>query len=601
MRRAGLRERRLARGGWRCSVRRGRCGRCRVRRLSGGGLFVCGVFRTGRVVERFFDDDPPRIARDHLHRQMLRRKIRVAVGRQQRERVAVRFPARDPLRNGRHPLLRFDRDAERQLVRVLDHDHRVAHIERQRVVEHADRVERRVRRQFRERRAHRGRKRRAGTEAAEHVVTGAGNRAEQQPRGAKCGGRADDAGAAVPVDPHRGQRQHQRHRQRREYPRAEFDVQRCRIARIAEATEEHRAERGHHEEHRIAREVPVKLRLRDERQIHADQQRERRRDRQRIGQQLRMRCAEEQEDKDRPHQQQNDRREAVRLARRLERAAHALHAERQPRQKPDEQHRHEVVERAGAVLLGRQIAPELLDDKKEIEELGVAVLHEHEPRRDDREEHDQPADEIQAFPDRPVARDQRVQHERRAGQDQPDEALGQHRERHRRPACPHPAAHRAARQVGTLREQQRAQREFHPERQGHVERVEVAHQVPVRRACEHDCREEAGGRIEHARAGEADQQHAREAGQRGIEARLPFAEAEPREGECVGPGLQRRLLEILVAVIARRDPVAGHEHLARHFGITAFVAWQQVAPAERHEPDQRERDQQEQDNGAIER
>lgn len=262
---------------------------------------------------------------------------------------------------------------------------------------------------------------------------------------------------------------------------------------------------------------------------------------------------------------------------------------------------HEVIERARPVLLGRQVAAKLLDDEEEIEELGVALLDQHEPRRDDREEDHEAAHQVQPLPQRPVAGDQRIQHQHRAGQDQADEPLGQHRERHRGPADPHPAAHRAGAQARPLREQQRAQRQRHPEREPHVERVEVAHQVPVRRAGEHDGREQARQRIEQARAGVADQQHAREAGEAGVEARLPFADAEPRERQRVQPGLQRRLLEIFVAVVARRDPVAGDEHFARHLRVAALVARDQVAQPERREPDDRERDEQEDERDAIER
>ena len=58
----------------------------------------------------------------------------------------------------------------------------------------------------------------------------------------------------------------------------------------------------------------------------------------------------------------------------LQRMPHALERHREPGQESDNQHRHEVVERTRTVLFGRQIALELLDDEKEIQELGVALI-----------------------------------------------------------------------------------------------------------------------------------------------------------------------------------------------------------------------------------
>ncbi|CAM2150985.1 hypothetical protein PT2222_250054 [Paraburkholderia tropica] len=553
---------------------------------------------------RLFHHHAARVARDHLHGEALRGQLVVALRGQQRQRVAFGLPALLPVGDGRHPFLRFLGDAEGQFVGDLDHRHRVAYVEGQRVIEHADRIERRVGRHFGDGRAHGGRERRAGTQRAEYVVARAGDGREQQPRGAERHGGRARAGFGRVLRASDAQADHGRDEGGGgggEHPDLVLAVERVGVARVAEAREYERARHQRDGQQRIADQMAIPLLFRHQRQIEADDERERRSDRQRVRDQLRMRRAEEQEDEGAPDQHQRDRREAVRLARRAQRVAHALHAHGEPRQEADQHHRHEVIERAGAVLRGRQIALELLDDEEEVEELGIALLHQHKPRRYDREEHDQAAHEVEALPECPVARDQRVEHQHGARQDQADEALREHGERHRAPADPHPQARGVARQIGALGEQQRAEREFHPERQGHVERVEVTHQVPVRRAGEHDGGEEAGGGVEHARAGEADQQHAGEAGQRRVEARLPFADAEPRERQRVHPGLQGRLLEILVAVVARRDPVAGREHFARHFGIAAFVARQQMAPAERQEPDHGESDDQKQDRAAVER
>ena len=62
------------------------------------------------------------------------------------------------------------------------------------------------------------------------------------------------------------------------------------------------------------------------------------------------------------------------------------------------------------------------------------------------------------------------------------------------------------------------------------------------------------------------------AAQRDPEPRLPFADAERLEGKRRHPHLERRLLEVLEAVVADRDPVAAGQHLARDLGVAAFVA-----------------------------
>ena len=242
-----------------------------------------------------------------------------------------------------------------------------------------------------------------------------------------------------------------------------------------------------------------------------------RRDRQHVRDQLRMRRAEEQEDECAPDQQHEHRREAAAGA---ASAAHGGCSAMRPTatagSRPAARARSSRA--AWAVLFRGQVPAELLDDEEEVEELGVALLDEHEPRRDDREEDHEAAHQVQALPQRPVARDQRIEHEHGAGEDQADEALRQHRERHCGPACPHPAACRGRAQPAA---RAAASTATAPSRTRlHVERVEVAHQVPVRRRREHDGGEEARQRVEQARAGVADQQDAGEArdGRRGAPA-----------------------------------------------------------------------------------
>ena len=67
---------------------------------------------------------------------------------------------------------------------------------------------------------------------------------------------------------------------------------------------------------------------------------------------------------------------------------------------------------------------------------------------------------------------------------------------------------------------------------------------------------------------------------------VPFVLAEQLEGGGGRPVLQRRLLEVLDAVQARRQPVAGGDHLARDFGVAALVGFDQLAIVETAEPDE---------------
>ena len=80
------------------------------------------------------------------------------------------------------------------------------------------------------------------------------------------------------------------------------------------------------------------------------------------------------------------------------------------------------------------------------------------------------------------------------------------------------------------------------------------------------------------------------AGDGGRQPRGPFVHAERVEGRGAEPVLQRRLLEVLEAVQARREPVAADGHLARDLGVAPLVGVLQVARVERREPrDERRR------------
>ena len=82
-----------------------------------------------------------------------------------------------------------------------------------------------------------------------------------------------------------------------------------------------------------------------------------------------------------------------------------------------------------------------------------------------------------------------------------------------------------------------------------------------------------------------------ETGERGPQARDPVAQPEDLERGRGGPVLQRRLLEVLQAVQARRQPVAARHHLARDLGVAAFVGVEQIALPEVGEPGDAEDEQ----------
>ena len=93
-----------------------------------------------------------------------------------------------------------------------------------------------------------------------------------------------------------------------------------------------------------------------------------------------------------------------------------------------------------------------------------------------------------------------------------------------------------------------------------------------------------------AKSDVADEQHAGESGERGPETRRPLMNAERLVRGGGQPVLQCRLLEVLDAVQARRQPVAAGHHFARYFRIAAFVGMDQSAVVEIGEPDQREQE-----------
>src|SRR5260364_352883 len=87
-------------------------------------------------------------------------------------------------------------------------------------------------------------------------------------------------------------------------------------------------------------------------------------------------------------------------------------------------------------------------------------------------------------------------------------------------------------------------------------------------------------RVKKARPSQSDQQYARKTAQRGIKMRLPVANAQPGKARGIGPGLQRRLLKVQIALIAPREPITACQHFSRHFSVAACIPRNQMANIE---------------------
>src|SRR5260364_49980 len=109
-------------------------------------------------------------------------------------------------------------------------------------------------------------------------------------------------------------------------------------------------------------------------------------------------------------------------------------------------------------------------------------------------------------------------------------------------------------------------------------------QIPVGRSTERERGMQTRLRVKKARPSQSDQQYARKTAQRGIKTRLTVANPQPGKARGIDPGLQRRLLKIQKAIIARREPITACQHFTRHFSVAAFIARNQMADIELRKP-----------------
>ncbi len=227
------------------------------------------------------------------------------------------------------------------------------------------------------------------------------------------------------------------------------------------------------------------------------------------------------------------------------------------------------------MVLGGQEALEVLVDEEEVEELGVAPLHQHEPRHRGEQVQREPGQPAHAAQQGPVAGHQQVGHADQARQHHADQALGQGRARQRQPHRQHPAELRAARGARPLRQRKAARAHGQEEAHAHIERDDLPEQQVQQRR-----RQDGRARGRRAPAAIGRQRPGRDSDaaqpeQQRPQARAPCLHAERLEGGGGGPVLQRRFFEVLQVVQARRDPVAGDDHLARDLGVAALVRAEQ--------------------------
>ena len=265
---------------------------------------------------------------------------------------------------------------------------------------------------------------------------------------------------------------------------------------------------------------------------------------------------------------------------------------------PDHEDRNEIPPGAFAARFVGEKAREVLADEKEIEKLIVAQGDGDEPRRSDRQKNNQAADQVQPAPERPVAVERGIDHQRRSGQHQADQSFGQYRERERRPRGEHPPALLAECCVVTLGEEQTAHADAHPESDAGVQREDMSVEHVPRATAERGGAVQAQQRTAEPQTHVADKQNAQESRQCGPHPCRPMMNAEDRVGGSGYPVLQCRLLEILEAVKSRREPVAADRHLARNFRVSALVRVHQSPIVEIGKPDRGE-NQQQQDAAAA--
>ncbi|OMP13433.1 hypothetical protein COLO4_01699 [Corchorus olitorius] len=247
------------------------------------------------------------------------------------------------------------------------------------------------------------------------------------------------------------------------------------------------------------------------------------------------------------------------------------------------------------VLVGEE-ALEMLVDEEEVEELRIALLHDHEPRHRGDQVQRQARQPMHAADQRPVARHQQIGNADQAGHDQPDQSFGQGCTGQGQPDHQHPGEPSATRCARPLRQRKAARTDGQEKAHAHVERDDLPEQqIQQRRGQNRRARRRrAPAAIDGQRP--CRHQDAAQAEQHRPQACPPGVDAECLERGGGRPVLQRRLFEIFEIVQTRRHPVAGGHHLARDLRIAAFIGPEQGGALEEVVRPQREEHADERDN-----
>jgi hypothetical protein len=259
-----------------------------------------------------------------------------------------------------------------------------------------------------------------------------------------------------------------------------------------------------------------------------------------------------------------------------------------PRQQPQGQYRQKKPCRLVAIeLRAVQVALEVLKDEKEMRKLRIAYRYQHEPGRCQQRQRHQRPPWLCAQRQLPVAINQHEQHADRTWNQNADQALGQHRERHPHAQQQRQVPRRCRPRARRLYQQrQRGHRDLQAEAQPHVERGDARHGDVQQRARLHHDRQQRGALIVQPASQREGQHQAKQAAHCRPQAHRPGVLAEQLECGGRGPVSERRLLEIFDRVEPRRDPIAAGDHLARDLGVAAFVGIEQVRTPERQKPQQ---------------
>ena len=238
-----------------------------------------------------------------------------------------------------------------------------------------------------------------------------------------------------------------------------------------------------------------------------------------------------------------------------------------------------------ALMHRRGVALKMFMDEEEVRELGIAHHHQRKPRHRHRREHREPMADMHARPERPVPAPERVDDQHQAWQHQAHQPLGEHGNPHGRPHRKQPAAARSGARLRVLSDQETAQRHSERRRHADIKRVEVRAEIPERHGDQHPAGRHSHRAPPPARSRRHHDRDREQSAHRPPESRLPGTDAKHLKGKRTHPEMERRFFEVLEAVVADRDPVAGGCHFAGDLSIATLIGGHEFAQVERSQPE----------------